>query len=543
MEKGSPGAFGEGVDYCSTTLDDEHSESELRRELQTLRKAYSRAMEFVDDGRRLMQRAYTQLMGSDYGSLRSDVDALSSHIAAIPMRERVLQVLDNEVETWMPHHLAERLRGVMRGLTHNTHDERFERKHSSKITKEMTVQHRAKRDMARDSLIAHLLRLRHFRATPPVVIMDSIERLYFGTTKPDWAAQSKQRKLLSRQGTVDAVMSICPYTPPKPAGREYQSQIVVQSMDNLEFWLRVKFSGFDKQGNKVQSELLHTVTGETFPVPAELYVNPAAEEQPVPAENWPCLGKYDLRQFSPSPQIFNVELDAWWNEMLGVMSTELDGLLRRPPRGRDKRAVLGATYLIHAGVIYDCGTSSYADAQRIIDHSRAAFDATKRIIMCDVGLFPRLWALKYRNRAANADWVPFAGEFHAHAHAIDAVVSLCWTYDLCPILLYFGVKGFGVDLVMKEYSTRYHWIIKIVSAGLLWLSEIVAADLLSDFRKLLDKVKSNLPVFSFVGFLAYFGGFLWKFKRATQEDDAATLDFMWRYGFNVHGATRKKIIK
>ena len=102
------------------------------------------------------------------------------------------------------------------------------------------------------------------------------------------------------------------------------------------------------------------------------------------------------------------------------------------------------------------------------------------------------------------------------------------------------MKKFALNFEMKQYSTRYHWFVKIGSAVVAYLSSIVPPALLKKPFELLKKVKKNLPVYSLVGFALYFTTFVWKWKLATRTDDVEVMNFMWRYSFVVYGPTQKK---
>ena len=83
----------------------------------------------------------------------------------------------------------------------------------------------------------------------------------------------------------------------------------------------------------MESRLIHTVTGEDFPLP--LSTIPDVEEDPAKVEFWPFYNRYDLRQFLPSEKLINDSVEGWWGDMLGCMAGAVDGLLRRPAPEED----------------------------------------------------------------------------------------------------------------------------------------------------------------------------------------------------------------
>jgi hypothetical protein len=99
-------------------------------------------------------------------------------------------------------------------------------------------------------------------------------------------------------------------------------------------------------------------------------------------------------------------------------------------------------------------------------------------------------------------------------------------------------------MYMKNHNTRSHWLHVFASAGLKWLLGLgIPEEVLLDPVKLLKKVKYNLPVYDFIGWLFYcaMAGVEW--KRAIRISDAKTLNFLWQYNIVLYGPTRKNTYK
>ena len=79
--------------------------------------------------------------------------------------------------------------------------------------------------------------------------------------------------------------------------------------------------------------------------------------------------------------------------------------------------------------------------------------------------------------------------------------------------MHFDVKGFHLSLNMKETSQRIRWITLILCAGMEWMCGLFRADEINDIPKLLEKVKANVPVWCFIGFLYNHASMVWGTKE------------------------------
>ena len=171
------------------------------------------------------------------------------------------------------------------------------------------------------------------------------------------------------------------------------------------------------------------------------------------------------------------------------------------------------------------------DNHKIVENVRANRLGKKSVIACDMQTFIRLWWLRHKFPGKYSDIIPLAGEFHGMAHLADGIVILNWTYVLEPILLHFDVKGFHLSLNMKETSQRIRWITLILCAGMEWMSGLFRADEINDIPKLLEKVKANVPVWCFIGFLYYHASMVWGTKEVGKQGiERVTRNCFWREG-------------
>jgi hypothetical protein len=409
-------------------------------------------------------------------------------------------------------------------------------------TAEQTERRMRKREFQVIKLVSLTVRMKDQRAAPPLILMDSLERVWQGVSKSDWQRQSKDGSLMSPEWIATALKSVEGFIPP-PAlvtgveGQKYSNVYSVSVRDNLEFWIRIKWSRH-VDGEKKETEVLHTVTGYSVP-PLESLV---MEAVPV-MENWPFQNNWDMMQAILSDAGIDENLSPMWRRAITLHEDcELDyvALLRRPPPAADHSPHRPPTFMFANPIIMDCGTSSYEDAIKIVDAVRkdnAAME--KHIIWGDMQTMFRLWHLKANHKAKYNDMVPVAGEFHAAAHFLCAVVIINWKYIYEPIVHLMGIKSLNLKCIMKEHDVRYRWTIIILTAGLTWLKAIFTREEMEDPKLLLSKVHKNTPVSDFIGFLYYHACPVLAHKQAMQTNDVASLNFMWKYSLMAYAPTGK----
>lgn len=464
--------------------------------------------------------------------MRQDIKKKKGGIPA----EKVLQSLSAE---------SSRIRGVpmlhdvLTGLVRNTYDEKMENIKRTLTTANARELHSHSRALQVSNLTAIISRMRSMHTMPMVSLRRGLENKYLGCPRHLWNLSRAYREVPGEQW-VDRALSHSSVRAWQPPVREALSeQIDLCCRDNLEWYRSLKFARH-KDGVKQENELIHTVTGEHFHIPMSL-----TDHLPDPelGDEWPFLGEYNFNDVIVGLDEMHVFIEPLWQKILALQVDNPMQLLLRPPAEADRVSWDGPTRMWHPNIILNCGTSSYLDNIKIVKNVRANRKGKKSIIACDMQTFVRLWWLKKKFPSEFSDVVPWAGDFHGLAHLTDGIVILNWAYVLEPILLHFDVKGFHLSLNMKETSQRIRWIIIILCAGQQWLSEIFDDGELSDMPRLLDRLKQNVPVWCFVGFLFYHASIIWGSKEATQTSDTHFLKFMWRFSLRVYGHTRKVIYK
>ena len=409
---------------------------------------------------------------------------------------------------------------------------------SQRKTDAQAVSHFRKRNTQVEGVIQHMARLRNQKVCPLYLLQDSLERAYNGTSRRDWIFQARSRIVLTPTTTWKMIKAVKAVWKPR-APYEASQYMAVSGQDNKEWYRSVKFTGVDLEGKKIDNELFHTVTGEDIPVPASIACD-GMDGDFKNSENWPFEFKFDLREAIPSPSLMKETLQKTLREALMLVKIDPIGMLRRPPPEADCWPDRPPTPHFHADLLMNCGTSSYRDCAKIIERCRDGAPASKRLIFGDFQTGDRLWGLKFGQRSEHNDICPVLGEFHAHAHAVDGVFHLEWNYNIQHWGIIFNVRGLGQKLIMKEYDTRYHWLMKIGTAGILWLLDLGFTDAeLCDFDGILKLVEKNTPVWAFVGMVFYQILPLWGWKTATQCYNVDYMNTMWKWCHLLYANTNK----
>jgi hypothetical protein len=466
-------------------------------------------------------------------------DALTDAMTAHKAGNRTDKVLLSLAGTAEPAGVPGVLKDVLEGVLRNTYTEKMRNIKRTRVTDRQRTLYLKNRAMLSMNLISMLMRLRSVHCLPQNSIRRALENKYLCCPTHLWNISRSLREVPG-EAWVDATLSDPPLKTWRQPSKEPESTSVgLVCQDNLEWWRSVKFARHIN-GFKKESELIHTVTGEHFNIPAS-----ALDTLPDPnlGNDWPWLGQYNYSDAVVDLSEMELYLKPLWGKILALQSGNSMQLLMRPPPEADRKKWEEPTMTWHPPIILECGTSSYADNAKIVKSIRKHRKTKKTVIACDMQTFVRMWWLKKKHPGEFKDIVPFAGEFHGLAHLADGVVILNWTYVLEPILLHFDVKGFHLKLNMKETSQRIRWIILILCAGQQWLSDIFNPSDLADIPNLLDTVKNNIPVWNFIGFLYYHASMVWGTKEAIQTTDTRMLDFMWRFSLRVYAHTNKNIYK
>ena len=408
----------------------------------------------------------------------------------------------------------------------------------------------ARRDRLRTMHVAKIVslhcRMKNEFSTPPIIIMETIERAFQGTTYYDWQRQCRGRSVMGPTWLVEAMKGLDNWVPPSRLVQRCEKRFSIQYSfsvrDNLEFWLRKKWSGRVKDGEKVDTEVLHTTTGLNMPIPTSIMIEDTPE-----MEDWPYMNSWDMQLCVLSDMELENYLRPMWRKVLALHAdVEEDhlALFRRPPSSADNQPDRPPTYCYSVPIIMECGTSSYEDIRKIIDAVRRDNPmADKHVVVGDMQTFFRIWWEKAKNRDKYNDIVGMAGEWHQGAHLLCAVVQINSVFTYEPIVHFLGIKGLNKQCIMKEHEVRYRWTLIILTAGLKWLKTIFSEVELADPKLLLRRVEKNTPVSNFIGFLYFHATVVLCHKQALQTDDPATLNFLWKYSLMLYGPTGKYIYK
>ena len=156
----------------------------------------------------------------------------------------------------------------------------------------------ARRDRLRTMHVAKIVslhcRMKNEFSTPPIIIMETIERAFQGTTYYDWQRQCRGRSVMGPTWLVEAMKGLDNWVPPSRLVQRCEKRFSIQYSfsvrDNLEFWLRKKWSGRVKDGEKVDTEVLHTTTGLNMPIPTSIMIEDTPE-----MEDWPYMNSWDVQ--------------------------------------------------------------------------------------------------------------------------------------------------------------------------------------------------------------------------------------------------------
>lgn len=499
------------------------------------------SFEQADDLLTRIQPIMEKLLASEaqivQDTCRNELRSLVTDMKAGPAASKVLRSLD-----WKGSMRAATdtptLENMVWSFMRNTHDDKMFNPNNRASSVKQIERHRHTRDLQVLNLISVITRLRSKHAMPMLNIRRAIEYKYLCCSEHLWNISRLFREVPGESWIDNALSeaSVRSWRPPC----EYACSLEIDlcCRDNLEWWRRLKYARTIK-GVKKESELIHTVTGEHWYVPASLTLTP----DPELGNSWPFMGNYNYSDTVVNDAEMQVFLEPLWSKALALIQGNTMQLMCRAPPEADMMPNRGITGTWHARVILNCGTSSYIDNATIIKSVRANRKAKKSIVACDMQTFVRIWWLKHKFPEQYKDVVPWAGEFHGLAHLVDGIVIMNWAYIYEPILLHFEVTGFHLKLNMQETSQRIRWSIVILSGGLLWLQSVFTPSELSNIPLLLTKVKGNVPVWCFIGFLYYNALAIWGFKDAIQVSDNHLLNFMWRFSLRVYAHTNKNNYK
>lgn len=288
--------------------------------------------------------------------------------------------------------------------------------------------------------------------------------------------------------------------------------------------------------------LTFSLAGTGIPLPASLFEE---EEEVVCPSRWPYLDEYDFKDVVPDDTKIHGWLFKDWEVLLSMCSRDdILGIFKHLPPEADQVEDRTRTVYWELPIMLDTGTSSYADTSKRISHMNSHIDAEKFVYVGDMQTFFRdsFYHVKFPHHFPNN--VSAAGELHGRFHVQHADLRTNRLLVYIPIFMHFGIKGLTSDkLNMKMYSTLERWTFLIMAGTLTWLRRVYDDDELKDLRKILRSTRKNLAVCNHLGWMYYYGTFIYGNKKAVRVNDHARLDFMWEYSLMMYARTNKYIYK
>ena len=238
--------------------------------------------EIANEGIRLLQQDrcfYDNLVMETSNSQRDNLELLCQTWSLGTPVERILSCLNNPAEQLFTLNGEELIAnyeplGVANQLarwTSNTWDARMSNpkyKGRSEPQKKASMDNR---DVQIISVLSHLARLRNKNATPPLIVMKAIRMFYKGISHSVTNTDVATRGLLSHEWVEKAMEDERLLNYLAPMDTEMSDEIEMMVKDNLEWWWNIKWARTTKEGLKLLSDLIHTVTGERIPLPKSLF--------------------------------------------------------------------------------------------------------------------------------------------------------------------------------------------------------------------------------------------------------------------------------
>lgn len=278
-------------------------------------------------------------------------------------------------------------------------------------------------------------------------------------------------------------------------------------------------------------------------MPESLFISDT--EAPVCPTRWPFLDKYTFENVVPKDPKLHEFLSKDWQALLTMCTPDdVAGIFRRFPPEADQVVNRQRTVYWELPIMIDVGTASYADVRKRVTHMNNHMDADKKLFHGDMQTMFRdsIYFSDFPEHFPNT--VTAAGELHNRFHTQHADLRQNRMLIYSPLFMHFGVKTFASDkLQMKAFSDLERWTFIFMAGTLAWLRRAYTDEELTDIKSVLKQVRKNLPVYNQVGWLYYFGTFIWGNMKAVRVNDHQRLDFMWMYGLMMYAESGKYIYK
>ena len=196
---------------------------------------------------------------------------------------KILHSLEDDSE---PTGMPTRLRGFLEGLLSNSYVDKMYSYKNTSVSERQRKLHAQHRELMLMNLSSLLTRIKSMMALPLISIRRGIENKYLGCPTHLWNISRAYREVVGEKWVDDALA--CPSVKAwkAPPREPLSEEIDLCCRDNLEWYRSVKFARH-KEGKKLENELLHTVTGEHFHIPASLVDH---LPDPLLGNDWPFMG-------------------------------------------------------------------------------------------------------------------------------------------------------------------------------------------------------------------------------------------------------------
>ena len=284
--------------------------------------------------------------------------------------------------------------------------------------------------------------------------------------------------------------------------------------------------------------------GTQIPLPASMF-DEEEEEEVVCPSRWPYLDKYDFKDVVADDDKIHGWLGKDWQVLLHMCSQDDTlGIFKRFPAEADLLEDRKRTVYWELPIMLDVGTTSYADTVKRNLHMNEHIDTQYHVYVGDMQTFFRDWYYHSEKPNHFPDNCTASGELHGRFHVQHGDIRTNRIFIYIPIFMHFGVKGLtGDKLNMKMYSTLERWTFLIIAGSLEWLRRVYTEEELFDIRKILRSTKKNLAVVNHIGWIYYYGTFIYGNKKAVRVNDHERLNFMWEYSLMIYAKTNKYIYK
>jgi hypothetical protein len=384
-----------------------------------------------------------------------------------------------------------------------------------------------------------ILRHKSQNVALPLMTKVSIEALFNARSKPEWALSSRLRQTYSKEYTKDICKGLAGYIPELPTDFQDCVQIKMVTKDNKEFMLNRASRLVD--GQRVQSRLLHTVTGERVPIPVSLVedVLPGAHDSVwLPDNEQLDLGtKYPVKKSE-----YDEVLATAWSEYVHLCrnSDDPQTLLERPPDSADLWDA-GRQVTFHEKIHMETGTSETKDLKKVLDDLIERDPDCFWIVIGDQQTVKNGLTVVFSDKERYKRIIFLPGELHEQMHDCHSTAMLGWTYHVEPVCLLTGsLKVHTAKFYAKEHNEKQRMIFLTLAAGIKYLCDTVTDEsLLKSPTKLLQATQRNEPLHDFIFWLVHCALPYRSSVNATRCSDNGVRDFYWRYNMYKYACTNK----